>query len=62
MFHQEVQFQGIESYTPALFSRDLGWSHEELQALLANARSEFKDRSIHLYVKVYFVYGQKLPA
>lgn len=59
MFHLEAQFQGIESYTPALFSRVLGWSNTELQALLAKARNELKDRSIHLYANIYFVYGQK---
>lgn len=58
-FHQAVQFQGIESYNPALFSRVLGWGAEEIQALLAKAHEELKDRSTHLYVKCYFVWGRK---
>ncbi|KAL1961756.1 hypothetical protein VTN77DRAFT_1082 [Rasamsonia byssochlamydoides] len=58
-FQQVQQIQAIESYTPALFSRYLGWNNAEIQVLLAKARKELKDPSLHLYVPVYFVYGRK---
>ncbi|KAH7007181.1 UMTA methyltransferase family protein [Ilyonectria destructans] len=49
----------IDSYTPALFSRVLGWSGEEIQALIAKVKDDLKDPSIHLYLPVYFIWGKK---
>ncbi|KKA16637.1 UMTA methyltransferase family protein [Rasamsonia emersonii CBS 393.64] len=43
-FQQVQQIQGAEVYTPALFSRVLGWSKEEIDVLLAKVRDEIKDR------------------
>ncbi|KAL6414270.1 hypothetical protein AUP68_00788 [Ilyonectria robusta] len=51
--------QAIESYTPKLFGAVLGWSQEEIQVMMAQAKSELKDRSIHLYLPVYFIWGKK---
>ena len=50
---------GVESYTPALFSRVLGWNQLEIEVLMSKVKNELKDRSIHLYVLIYMVYGQK---
>ncbi|WP_277214274.1 hypothetical protein, partial [Isoptericola croceus] len=58
-YQQVQQIMAVESYTPALFSRVLGWNQLEIEALMAKVRNELKDRSIHLYALVYFVYGQK---
>jgi hypothetical protein len=44
---------------PALFTRVLGWTELEMEMLLAKVRNELKDRSLHLYLKICFVYGQK---
>lgn len=49
----------VESYTPALFSRVLGWNQLEIEVLMAKVQNELKDRSIHLYLLIYMVYGQK---
>jgi hypothetical protein len=58
--YQAVQeLQVIDSYTPALFSRVLGWSPPEIQVLMAKVKSELRDPSIHLYLPVYFVWGRK---
>jgi hypothetical protein len=46
-------------YTYALFTRFLNWSREEVEVLLSEARREIKDLSIHIYTKLYIVYGQK---
>lgn len=51
--------EAMPPYTYALFTRMLGWSRHEIEALLAGVRRELKDLSIHLYTRVYMVYGQK---
>ena len=49
----------VELFTLAIFTRTLGWSNEEAQALMAGVRNELKDRRNHLYALVHFVYGRK---
>ncbi|KAF4975218.1 hypothetical protein FDECE_18592 [Fusarium decemcellulare] len=51
--------QAIESYTPKLLDKALGWPMEEIQVLMAQAKKELHDRSIHLYLPVYFIWGRK---
>ncbi|KAM5507685.1 hypothetical protein McanMca71_000953 [Microsporum canis] len=36
-----------------------GWTPEEIQVLLAKARGDLRNRSIHAYFNFYVVYGQK---
>lgn len=43
----------------ALFTRFLGWTTQEVHAFLVGVRKELCDRSIHIYAKHLFVYGQK---
>jgi hypothetical protein len=58
--YQEVQsIQAIESYTPKLFGQVLGWPMEDIQVIMAQAKSELRDPSIHLYLPVYFIWGRK---
>ena len=52
--------ESLESYGLALFTHVLGWQRHELEVLLAGMRNEIKDKSIHMYAKVHFVYGQKV--
>jgi len=56
------QIQAVESYTPAVFSRVLGWSDEEIQVVVAKTRKDLTDPAIHIYIPVYFVYGRKPKA
>lgn len=58
-YQQVNMLGGFEAWSMALLTRVLGWSAEEVQALLGGARKELVDRSLHLYVKYYWVYGQK---
>ena len=51
--------EAVEPYTLALFTRVLGWSIDEVQVLIAGIKNELKDRSIHMYGKMHFVYGRK---
>ncbi|KAE8367216.1 S-adenosyl-L-methionine-dependent methyltransferase [Aspergillus caelatus] len=53
------ELQAIEAYTPALFTRVLGWSEEEMQVMMDKVKKELFDRSLHLYLPVHVVYGRK---
>lgn len=53
------QFEAIGPYTLAPFTRILGWTREEVEVLCVGVRNELKDRLLHMYVNVYFVYGRK---
>ena len=55
--YQESQL--IASYTPAIFSRVLGWEEAEIQVLMAKAKNDLKNPAIHLYLPVYFIWGRK---
>ncbi|KAI5464366.1 S-adenosyl-L-methionine-dependent methyltransferase [Mariannaea sp. PMI_226] len=58
-FQSIQQIQAVESYTPAVFARVLGWSAEEIQVLIAKVRRDLTDPAIHIYIPVYFVWGKR---
>lgn len=58
-YHQVNMLEAMESYSMALFTRILGWSANEAKIFFTGVRTELTDRSLHLYGKIYFVYGQK---
>lgn len=58
-YHQINMIEGMEAYSLAIFTRVLGWSLAEIHAFFAEVRRELQDRSLHVYAKHYFVYGQK---
>ncbi|KAF5660206.1 methyltransferase [Fusarium heterosporum] len=49
----------IDSYTPMLLGKILGWGQDEMQVLMAKAKKELRDPSIHIYMPVYFVWGKR---
>lgn len=51
--------ESLESYGIAPLTRVMGWTYQDVQDLVSKARVEMQDRSIHLYSKFVFVYGQK---
>ncbi|PGH04798.1 hypothetical protein GX51_03284 [Blastomyces parvus] len=59
-YHQLQMFQGIGAYSAAPLVRILGWEPAEVEVLLAAVRKDLKNRTIHFYTKVHFVYGQKI--
>ncbi|KAL2012844.1 hypothetical protein VTN00DRAFT_369 [Thermoascus crustaceus] len=59
LYNQANLLEALSSYTYALLSRVLQWRRVEIEVLLAGARREIKDLSIHLTTDVYIVYGQK---
>jgi len=48
-----------ESYSLALLTRVLGWEVQEVQVLIANTRKELKNRGVHAYCNMHFIYGRK---
>ncbi|KAL1845486.1 hypothetical protein Plec18167_001433 [Paecilomyces lecythidis] len=58
-FQSVQELQVIDSYTPGIFSRVLGWSHDEIEVFIAKVKNDLKNPSIHLYLPVYFVWGRK---
>ncbi|KAG7038624.1 methyltransferase domain-containing protein [Colletotrichum scovillei] len=50
---------GLSGLSLALFTRALGWSAEQLEVFLVDARKDMRDRSIHGWWPVYVVYAQK---
>ncbi|BDD55176.1 hypothetical protein MPDQ_007670 [Monascus purpureus] len=52
--------ESIEPYSLALFTRILGYTYEEANETLNRARAELlNNNSLHLYVQVHYVYGQR---
>jgi len=52
--------EAVNSFTPATFSRVLGYSPEQIQILMAGVKSEFANyRKHHLYVAYHFIWGRK---
>ncbi|KAH6887637.1 S-adenosyl-L-methionine-dependent methyltransferase [Thelonectria olida] len=49
----------IEGYTLALWTHVLGWPQDEYQVFLMDLRKAIRNRKIHSYFKVRFVYGRK---
>ncbi|CRK14652.1 hypothetical protein BN1723_010432 [Verticillium longisporum] len=59
MWNLENITSGLHGLSAAVYTRVLGWSHEEMEVLLAKVRRELKDTRIHSYWPIYVVYGQK---
>lgn len=58
--YQEVNMvESMEAYSLALFTRVLGMQVQEVRDFFLGVRQELVDRSLHLYGKFHFVYGQK---
>ncbi|KAK2813779.1 hypothetical protein FQN50_000177 [Emmonsiellopsis sp. PD_5] len=58
-FHQLQMYGAFTGYTIAPLSRVLGWSNEEIEVLIAGLRNQIQDKSIHVYARAHFIYGQK---
>ncbi|KAF3481117.1 TAM domain methyltransferase [Arthroderma uncinatum] len=51
--------EGLQALTVGPFTRGLGWSIEEVETFLVDVRANVKDRKMHVYWPMYFVYGRK---
>ncbi|KAK0649780.1 S-adenosyl-L-methionine-dependent methyltransferase [Cercophora newfieldiana] len=54
--------EGLESFSYKLCTEGLGWTKEEVDELLVEVRKNIHDRSLHLYITVYTIYGRKPDA
>ncbi|RDW65600.1 hypothetical protein BP5796_10292 [Coleophoma crateriformis] len=59
MWLQENLREGLPAWGLSTLSRGLGWSRERIEELLAKAREDLKNPSIHAYAECYVVYGRK---
>lgn len=60
--HRFTDFSQVDSYTPALYTRVLGYTMEETQVLMEHVKKEMVDKKIHKYGKYHFLIGQKPEA
>lgn len=54
-----TSYAGIEPYTFGFLGKILGWSETECQIMIAKVREEVRDKSLHMFIKFYFVCGRK---
>jgi hypothetical protein len=50
---------GIEPYTYGFLGKILGWKEEECKVMTAKVIQEVRDKTLHTYVRFFFVYGRK---
>ena len=58
-FQRAQALDAVDSYTLALFTRVLGHSLQETQALIERVKCEVADPKLHLYSAQYVIYGRK---
>ncbi|KAL9637955.1 MAG: hypothetical protein Q9204_001681 [Flavoplaca sp. TL-2023a] len=54
--------EGLEGFTYALFTRNLGMSKAEVEVICANIRKEIKNPAMHAMFHLHVAYGQKPEA
>ncbi|KAK1498233.1 TAM domain methyltransferase [Colletotrichum tamarilloi] len=59
IWNHENAIAGWEGFCMAPCTRVHGWSREEVLVLMAEARKEFKNRTIHAYFNIWSIYGRK---
>jgi SAM-dependent methyltransferase len=58
-YQREHTAMGIEPYTLGFIGKVLGWSEQECKIFIAKVVNEVRDRSLHLYIRFFFVAGRK---
>lgn len=58
-YQQINMLESLEAYSLALMTRFLGWTVEDVNILLNEVRKELLDRKLHIYSRLYVVYGQR---
>lgn len=51
--------QGLQAWCMAPLTRGLGWSPADVEVFLIDVRKDLKNRKIHAYWPIHFVYGRK---
>ena len=50
--------EGVVAWGLSTLTR-VGWSREEVEGLLGEARRDLRDTNIHAYAEIYVIYGRK---
>lgn len=58
LYFQEDLLSGVEGISTKVLASN-GWSQEELQVFLPQVKSDIKNKDIHAYLPIVFVYGRK---
>lgn len=58
-FQAEQLCDAVDSFTPMLFTRVLGWTPEECEVMQARVKNVFRSGTHQVYTKFWFVYGRK---
>lgn len=51
--------QGMEGFTTAMFTKSLGWSLEDTQSFVEEAKRDLRDDYLRKVIDLHVVYGQK---
>ncbi|KAK8179957.1 S-adenosyl-L-methionine-dependent methyltransferase [Phyllosticta capitalensis] len=58
-FNMVQTYEGLEAFILAIFTRVLGWTADEVQVFLAQARADLKRRDTHLILNFWVAFGQR---
>lgn len=56
---EENFVEGCEAMSMALFTRNLGWTRDEVVEFSARVRADMADAQKHAYFPLYVTYGRK---
>jgi len=59
LLFQEDFLKDLNGLSRKILTAYMGWSTEEILALVAGATKDFRDPSIHAYLPINVVYGRK---
>ncbi|MCJ1413149.1 hypothetical protein MMC19_007253 [Ptychographa xylographoides] len=59
VWHLEQLLMGLQGIAMGLFTRQFGWTAEQVEVFLVGLRRELKDKHIHVIDHVYLVHGRK---
>ncbi|KAL3420426.1 methyltransferase domain-containing protein [Phlyctema vagabunda] len=59
MWTQENFSMGLEAMSLALFTRNLGWTMEEVKIFCAHVRNDMMNTNIHAYWNIFVIYARK---
>jgi hypothetical protein len=58
IYFQEDMLNGLEGISMKVLTKFMGWTAEEVQALLVGVKRDFRDLSIHAYLRMWVILTQ----
>lgn len=59
MYSEANVMRAVDSFTPALYTRVLGYDMDYTKQVMDNVKHEMADKKIHQYCSYHFFIGQK---